>query len=580
METSPYTRVASHAQNWQQIGASPALIRMIRYGVLLPWTGQPRRGVRREYPLTAKDFEFASEEMNRWTNQGFAEEISEAEARSIGLVVSGFVVRGSKPRVVIDYTAQNEFLETRKFRMDTLGDLAPQLQADDVLIKADVKDAYYHLRLRRCDRNKLLFRIAGRYFRPLALNCGLSAAPWLFTKFLRPVVQELRRQGHRIISYLDDISGAPRSKSQMLQAKPSDAETAGEEIRALFSRLGISLHPTKTDFSGKKSIELLGIVVDTQRQLYLLSPEKLRKISSAANAFRQACIQRKRRCSLRDLQRFCGLANSTNLAVTYARLHLRALFNCAGAAQTSHRVILCHQSLRDLEWWGNLPQNQHVGRAIWDPIPTATMITDASMEGWGAIMHTSGRKGPATPLQQTLYTNPPGPRMQGSTGSSVPARGLFTPEDAEPRSINQRELLAAILGIRSFLKTARSSHVQLISDSQVTLAVTKNWTSRSPRLMALLRILRQLCENNGISLGLQYIPSVLNIWADKLSRRRDASDWALTPTVIKHIQKQMTVTVTTQVYARRETVIPGVRHYHYPTGTGPQDPAGLPLPSM
>jgi hypothetical protein len=168
-------------------------------------------------------------------------------------------------------------------------------------------------------------------------------------------------------------------------------------------------------------------------------------MSSAAKAFRQACIQRKRRYSPRDLQRFCGRSNSTNLAVTYAQLHLRALFNCAGAAQTSRRVILCHKSLRDLEWWGNLPQNQHFDRAIWDPIPTATLITEASMEGWGAIMHTSGRKGPATPLQWILYTNPLGPGMQGSTGSSVPARGLFTPADAEPRSINQRELLAAIL---------------------------------------------------------------------------------------------------------------------------------------
>jgi hypothetical protein len=67
--------------------------------------------------------------MNRWTNQGFADEISEAEARSIGQFVSGFVVRRSKPRVVIDYTAQNEFLEMRKFRVDSLGDLAPHLKA-------------------------------------------------------------------------------------------------------------------------------------------------------------------------------------------------------------------------------------------------------------------------------------------------------------------------------------------------------------------------------------------------------------------------------------------------------------------
>jgi hypothetical protein len=107
---------------------------------------------------------------------------------------------------------KNEVLGARKFRMDTLADLAPQLRPGDSRIKADVQDAYYHLRLRRCDRDKLLFRIAGRFFRPLALNCGLSAAPWLFTKFLRPVIQELRRQGHRIISYLDGISGAPRTE--------------------------------------------------------------------------------------------------------------------------------------------------------------------------------------------------------------------------------------------------------------------------------------------------------------------------------------------------------------------------------
>jgi hypothetical protein len=102
-------------------------------------------------------------------------------------------VHGSKPRVVIDYTTQNEVLRFRKFRMDTLADLAPQLKPGNVLFKADVQDAYYYLRLRRCDRDKLLFLIAGRFFGPLALNSGLSAAPWLFTKFLRPVVQELRR---------------------------------------------------------------------------------------------------------------------------------------------------------------------------------------------------------------------------------------------------------------------------------------------------------------------------------------------------------------------------------------------------
>jgi hypothetical protein len=191
MGSAPFARVAAHAEKWHQIGATPTLLRWIRYGVLLPWTGVPRRGVHREYPLPPDDYRFASSEIDRWVREGFAEEISEAEARTIGLVVSRFVVHGAKRRVVVDYTTQNEILGTRKFKMVTLAGLAPQLRPGDALFKADVQDAYYHLRLRRCDRDKLLFQIAGRWFRPLALNCGLSPGPWLFTKFLRPVVQEL-----------------------------------------------------------------------------------------------------------------------------------------------------------------------------------------------------------------------------------------------------------------------------------------------------------------------------------------------------------------------------------------------------
>jgi hypothetical protein len=154
----------------------------------------------------------------------------------------------------------------------------------------------------------------------------------------------------------------------------------------------LKLHPTKTDFKGKHALELLGIVVDTRRQLYLLSPSKLANISQAARLLRLKAIRHKRRCGLRDIQ-----------------------------------------------------------------------------------------------------------------------RRLFIPSDAEPTSINQRELLAATFGLKTFLPVANQQRVQLLSDSQVALAVISNWTCRSPRDMVLLRILRRLCEENGISLGLQYIPSVLNI---------------------------------------------------------------------
>jgi hypothetical protein len=247
------------------------------------------------------------------------------------------------------------------------------------------------------------------------------------------VVQELRRQGHRVISYLDDLSGAPCTDHGDTPASQADAARAGLEIRELFGELKLKLHPTKTDFQVKHALELLGIMVDTRRQLYLLSPSKFVKISQAARLIRLKVIRPKRRCSLRDIQRVCGLGNSVCFAVTDDRLHLRALFDCASAATSSRRVTLYHQSLRDLAWWGDLPTNVYVGRGIWDASPSATLVTDASMEGWGAVLHAQPTENENTP---SCAAPPTRAGVHQSLGTSVPARRLFIPPDAEPSSIN------------------------------------------------------------------------------------------------------------------------------------------------
>jgi hypothetical protein len=101
-----------------------------------------------------------------------------------------------------------------------------------------------------------------------------------------------------------------------------------------------------------------------------------------------------------------------------------------------------------------------------------------------------------------------------------------------------------------------------------------------PRIMALLRIFRQLCEDDGISLGLKYLPSILNTWADRLSRQRDFSDWALTPNATNQIQNFVQAPITSQVYARRETAIPQDTRFYSTTGTGDHDRAEKPLPQM
>jgi hypothetical protein len=168
--------------------------------------------------------------------------------------------------------------------------------------------------------------------------------------------------------------------------------------------------------------------------------------------------------------------------------------------------------MRDLKWWATLSTNPHVGREVW-PAPKAAVFTDASMRGWGAVWN-----------------------------GQVPACGFFDAAQ-EGSSINELELLAAVHGVREFASFARGQQVQLVSDSRVPVHIVRNWTSRSPRLLAHLRTLRALCEAGGITLSTRHLPSVLNLWADRLSRRRDSTTWGLSPTstllLVRRLRSQL-----------------------------------------
>jgi len=526
--SKPWERMSRSWKEWESLGASPWLLRTIRFGAQLPWdVNRPiRRGIRTAYPLKPTEAAFANQEVQRWVHEGFCRELGWEEARAIGTVVSAFVVPGAKDRLVVDYSPHNESLLRRPFKMEQLSDLAPLLHPGDSLLKFDIKDAYYHVRLRREDQRKLIFRVGERVFMPLCMNCGLAAAPWLFTKLMRVPLRALRQQGHRVSSYLDDFYGAARIDATASHASQGDTARAEREIRALLSRLGLTIHPRKVDFSGSRRMECLGIVVDTEIGTYDLSQAKRQKVARAAFAVMQEARRNRRLVRLPHLQHFAGLAQSTYLAVPSCRLYLREVHDCVAEALRSprRRGRLSHQGLRDLLWWCDLPTNASVGRPIWQPAPTASLFTDANQGGWGGVW-----------------------------ANHATARGLFDTEEG-PLHINKKEVLAAILSLESFAEAARGAQIDLAMDSLVSVHVINNWTSRSPDLMALLRRLRALTEALGVSLATRHIPGVLNVWADRLSRQRDAADWKLSPRAVAAIEGQFGPHVWHHG-ARRETAV-------------------------
>lgn len=144
--------------------------------------------------------------------------------------------------MVIDYRLPNSYIAPRRFKYETLLNLAPQLRPGDRLLSWDIKDAFCHLQVRPRDRTYLCFTILGRVFEPLLMPFGLHLAPFLWTKVYRPVVGMLRRKEYRVVVYVDGFGGAPPSLPGQADAL-RDAEHGGVGVRQMLGKLGLTLHP-------------------------------------------------------------------------------------------------------------------------------------------------------------------------------------------------------------------------------------------------------------------------------------------------------------------------------------------------
>jgi len=513
----PFVVTRRAVKKWRSLWASRWVINTIRRGVQIPWTRRPPRFHSRGYTLSAPDAAWAEGELARWLAAGYLREVDSVEAARMHCVVGAFVTRSAgKPRLVVDYRHPNAHIEQRRFKYETLWELAPGPSAGDHLISWDVADAYHHLRLRPEDQPYLAFTMLGRFFVPVSMPFGLSVAPFTWTKVCRPVVARLRELGFRLTAYVDDFGGRPPCTLGEA-ATTADARAGWRQAEELFSSLGLRVHETKGEREGTTELPLLGHVVDTRRGIFRLQPKRLEKVETLAAALLRHAAKHRRWVRFGTLRSFCGAAISTTLSVPQARYRTQSLFSAmrpllrAGPSgrPKGRDLRLGHQALSDLRWWARLSEHALLGRALWPAPEDAVVHTDASTSGWGATWN-----------------------------GLVPARGFHGPKRRHLH-INVHELAAVRLAVQSFLPLLRKDGtvVRLMMDSMVGVHVVNNGTSRSEAMMQELRTLHALCEREKVELRASWLPSSVNYLADKLSRHRDSTDWSLSDRAFRRLER-------------------------------------------
>lgn len=281
----PYVAARRAVKRWRALGASRWVITTILRGVQIPWTQVPPRYRSKGYRLAPANEEWAEGELERWLRAGYLRELNAEEAAAAHCVMGGFVTHSAgKPRLVIDYRHVNAFMEKRRFKYETLWELAPSLSPDDNLISWDIADAFHHLGIRPQDQTYLAFTICGRYFVPVTMPFGLALAPYTWTKVCRPVVARLRELGFALTAYVDDFGGRPPVPVPGRPATRLDAARGWQQARELLASLGLKVHERKGEREGTTELPLLGHVVDTGRGVFRLQPKRVEKIKLMASA--------------------------------------------------------------------------------------------------------------------------------------------------------------------------------------------------------------------------------------------------------------------------------------------------------
>ena len=180
------------------------------------------------------------------------------------------------------------------------------IQAGCFMASVDLKDAYYSIPVHPEHRKYLMFKWEGQYYQFTCLPNGLSSAPRVFTKILKPVYSHLRSIGHICMGHIDD------SLLLVAYSLGSCRKNIYDTVN-LLTLLGFTIHLVKSVLEPTQTIQFLGFVINSVAMTVKLPPSKAAKVKSACQDLVLNCNP-----TIREVEQVIGLIVSSFPAVQYS----------------------------------------------------------------------------------------------------------------------------------------------------------------------------------------------------------------------------------------------------------------------
>ena len=486
-------RLRKSIQFWREIDAPRFIVDTIEFGYKLPLLQIPPSFVATNNNSALQESEFVESAISELLSLECITEVFAPPAAINPLSVS--IQKSGKKRLILDLRHVNQYLFKSKFRCEDVSIAREVLNPGDFVFSFDLKSGYHHVEIFPEHRQYLSFSWnfssgVTRYFQFSVLPFGLSSAPYLFTKLLKPLVKKWRTEGKSIVVFLDDGLGAA--------ADHTKARISSLSVHADLLKSGFVPNEEKSLWEPTQVITWLGTVIDTSQCIISATDTRIQSLSEDLSFLLDATHPSL--YQVRKLASVCGkIISLGNCVGNVARLMTRNIFAVVNSATNWNSMVsLTPGCVEELNFWKvNLVYIN--GVPLW-PIkrkPSRIVYSDASISACGSFVTLDG-----TVFHQNWSDFE---RSQSSTF---------------------RELLAVLLSLQAFIDSLRAQTVVWYTDNQ-NVARIVSIGSKVPALQRMALDIHRLCLLASVSIDMQWIPRDLNIIADDISKFIDLDDYSI-----------------------------------------------------
>ena len=197
-----------HINFWQNIGASPFILSIIQYGYKIPFITAPSKIVQRNNQSALQHDQFVEQAILELVQSGRIVRTDEIPHVVNPLSVS--VQPCGKLRLILDLRHVNKYVSKNSVKYEDWRTALTYFQINSFMILFDLKSGYHHVDIHPESQTFLGFAWKGTkdqsfiYYVFTVLPFGLSSAPYIFTKCLKPLEKHWRMQGINIAICLGD----------------------------------------------------------------------------------------------------------------------------------------------------------------------------------------------------------------------------------------------------------------------------------------------------------------------------------------------------------------------------------------